>query len=362
MKRIWDNPPDPVVYFFPSVATWDMHTLNTKLSVIVTTFAVATVVFLLSYIASYKLVTTFRSRLRTKEKVFWCLAFVRAIFGFIASFFGAWYLAFDDTLQRDVVYGHSQSSFLAVYISVGFFIFECLMLFGSNIIFRNFDPFLAMHHTLSLVGFSVCTYYGNTHFFAVVGMLLEMTTPFTCFCWMLLKANKADLFIWQFNQLVLVHLFHCRTTLEGFFFYKSYYQWSNIVDNMPLPLKILLYTQLSLQFFILTPYWTYKKMGQLYTPVDWNFPDSFMRRLSRTWSWMSNSGNGAELNGVVGGDVVSGGLKGGNGHVPQLASITEVEENTEEESLMMPPVSTESGQTTAADGGGSRRRKKQKKK
>ena len=39
--------------------------------------------------------------------------------------------------------------------------------------------------------------------------------------------------IWQFNQLVLVHLFHCRTTIEGFFFYKSYYQWTNIYLNMP---------------------------------------------------------------------------------------------------------------------------------
>ena len=214
MKRLWDNPPDPVVYFFPSVADWDMRTLETKLTVIGTTFATSLVIFIISYIASYQFVTTFQSHLRTKEKVFWCLAFVRAIFGFIASFFGLWYLAFDDTLQRDVVNGHSQSSFLAVYICVGFFIFECLALFTSNAIFRTFDPFLSLHHTLSLIGFSVAAYYGNTHFFAVVGMLLEMTTPFTCFCWMLLKANMANLMIWQLNQLILVHLFHCRTTLE----------------------------------------------------------------------------------------------------------------------------------------------------
>ena len=355
MKRIWDNPPDPVVYFFPRVAVWDMRTLDTKLSVIGTTFLCAMIIFTLSYVASYFTVSTFRLRLRTKEKVFWCLAFVRAIFGFIASFFGAWYLAFDDTLHRDVVNGHSQSSFLAVYIGVGFFIFECIMLFGFNIIFRSFDPLLALHHALSLIGFSVCSHYGNTHFFAVVGMLLEMTTPFSCFCWMLLKANKADLFVWKFNQLVMVHLFHCRTTLEGFFFYKSYYQWSNIYDNMPLALKILLYTQLSLQFFVLTPYWTYKKMAQLYNPIDWNFPDSFLRRLSRTLSSVSNSSS--NLNSPAG-DITENGERIANGRLPM---ILEVDENVEQGTpITMKPVATANEHTE--NGSGTRKRKNKKKK
>ena len=339
MKRLWENPPDPVVYIFPSLANWDMRTLETALTVVASTFIVASVVFILSYVTSYRFVLTFRARLRTKEKVFWCLAFVRALFGFVASFLGFWYLAFDNTLHRDVVKGHTQTSFLAVYISVGFFIFECLALFSSNIIFRSFDPFLAVHHSLSLIGFSMAAYYGNTHFFAIVGLLLEMTTPFTCFCWMLLKAGKADTFIWQFNQLLLVHLFHCRTTIEGFFFYKSYYQWTNIYLNMPLPLKTLLYTQLTLQFFILTPYWTYKKMGQLYNPVDWNFPDSrtLLQQLSRSLSWsrvsegtasspasLLQNGGSAKILGVGQSNRVSTAEM--NGGIPgqQLASISEV--------------------------------------
>ena len=35
----------------------------------------------------------------------------------------------------------------------------------------------------------------------------------------------------------------------------------------------MLYTQLSITFFVLTPYWTYKKMIQLFNPVDWNHPE-----------------------------------------------------------------------------------------
>jgi len=48
---------------------------------------------------------------------------------------------------------------------------------------------------------------------------------------------------------------------------------------MPLPIFILLYTQLVLQFFMLTPYWTYKKMMQLFNPVDWNHPETQNRQV-----------------------------------------------------------------------------------
>lgn len=272
VHRIWENPPDPVVSLFPGLAEIDMRKNETKALIIGITFLISTVIFFLSYFVSFSFVT-FRTKLRTKEKVFWCLAFVRALFGFLASAFGFWYIAFDNTLQKDVVNGSSQSSFLAVYIAVGFFVFECFALFSSIALFGGFDLFLVAHHTLSLVGFSTVAYYESTHFFSVCGMLLEMTTPFSCFCWMLLKANMSHLSIWKANQLVLVHLFHSRTTIEGYFVYKIYMQWENVIHHMPGLILGILITQLTLQFFILTPYWTYKKMGQLFNPVDWNHPE-----------------------------------------------------------------------------------------
>lgn len=237
------------------------------------TFWCTLALFILSYFGSYFL-PTFKYRLRTKEKVFWCLSFVRAAFGFVCTFFGIWYIAVDDILHKDVVGGNNISSYVAIYVCVGFFLFECAALVVSNILFRNFDPFLALHHTLSLVGYSVCTYYTDKgHFFAMAGLLLEMTTPFSCISWMFLKAKMAHLKAWKINQYVLVHLFHCRTTLEGYLFYKSYHQWDSITTDMPAAILFLLYTQLTLQFFLFTPYWTYKKMLQLFNPVDWNHPD-----------------------------------------------------------------------------------------
>lgn len=272
VHQIWENPPDPVVFVFPGMADVNMKKLETKLLVITSTFFVFLLVFFASYLASYSLVT-FRLWLRTKEKVFWCLSFVRALFGVFSSLVGFWYIAFDDTLQKDVVNGSSQTSFLAVYIAVGFFIFECTALFTSIALFGGFDSFLVAHHTLSLLGFSTVAYVENTHFFSVVGMLLEMTTPFSCLCWMFLKAKMAHLPIWKLNQVILVHLFHCRTTIEGYFYYKMYIQWENVNTHMPRSIFWMLVFQLTLQFFILTPYWTYKKMGQLFNPVDWNHPE-----------------------------------------------------------------------------------------
>ena len=285
---------DPIVYFFPQLKDIPLSSVETKLSVIGITFCFFLALFVLSYFGSLLFLDTFKRKLRSKEKIFWCLAFVRAMFGFSSSAIGIWFLAVDGSLHNDVVNANSVTSFMAVYYAVGFFIFECTALFTSNAYYRFFDSFLFIHHSLSLVGYSIVAAYGGKgHFFAVVGLLLEGTTPFSCFCWMFLKCNMAHLPIWKLNQLVLVHLFHCRTTLEGYFFLKSAYQWDNISANMPMAISIMLYTQLTLQFFVLTPYWTYKKMNQLFSPVDWNHPELSSSRIMANGT-MNGAMNGAK--------------------------------------------------------------------
>lgn len=266
--------PDPFLHFFPELENLPLTTLKTKLSVVALTCSLFFVISVISYFLSYFFVDTFRTKLRSKEKVFWCLAFIRAVFGFIAIIVGVWCLVLDDTFHKDIVNGANVSSYLAVYFTLGFFLFECVALLLSNIYFRFFDAFLFVHHFLSLIGFIVLAIYdGKGHYFPIQGLLLEGTTPFSCFCWMLLKCKMSHLPIWKINQLVLVHLFHCRTTLEGYLFYKYFQQWENVSANMPLAISVLLLTQLTLQFFVLTPYWTYKKMNQLFNPVDWNHPE-----------------------------------------------------------------------------------------
>ena len=262
---------DPLVFLYPPLSSIDVTSSEVKLYTLIITFISFTAIFFLSYFLSFSF-ATFKG-LRTKEKVFWCLAFVRGIFGVNCTLIGLWYLAVDEVLKENVVHSTTTTSHIAIYYCVGFFIFECFFLYSSNIIFRTFDPALFAHHTLALIGYSIAMYYNNkVHFFAVVGLLEEMSTPFTCLCWMLLKAKMTSSIIWKTNQLILIHLFHCRTMLEGYFFYMTYWQWDIVWNEMPLPLFLCLYIQVSLQFFILTPYWTYKKTNQLFDPIDFNHP------------------------------------------------------------------------------------------
>ena len=271
-------PPDPLAYLFPQLEGTDVNSSATKVAIVGISFIVWSVVFIICYFVSYHFVT-FRRYLSSKEKVFWCLAIIRALFGVVSTFFGVWYLAFDSTFYDDVVNTLTVSSFVGLHMGIGFFVLENVALYASSVLFHSFDRFLAIHHGLSLLGGSIVAYYGKGHYFAMIGLLLEITTPFSCICWLFIKAKMAHLRIWRINQLILVHLFHCRTTIEGYLFLKTYFQWDNIWNNMPLPIFILLYIQLVLQFFMLTPYWTYKKMMQLFNPVDWNHPETQNRQV-----------------------------------------------------------------------------------
>ena len=116
--------PDPFLHFFPELENLPLTTLKTKLSVVALTCSLFFVISVISYFLSYFFVDTFRTKLRSKEKVFWCLAFIRAVFGFIAIIVGVWCLVLDDTFHKDIVNGANVSSYLAVYFTLGFFLFR----------------------------------------------------------------------------------------------------------------------------------------------------------------------------------------------------------------------------------------------
>ena len=260
---------DPLLYLFPSLSEVDVDSPRIRLAVIFATFAFFSAVFLAAYLLSCNLYT-FKYALTKKEKVFWCLSFVRGVFGLTSTALGAWYLFVDDTLQRDVLNSHTVTSELSVSYAVGFFVFECLALYASNIVFRTFDSFLFTHHTLSLAVYVIGLYYQKGHFFATIGLILEMSTPFSCLCWVLIKCKLANTRLWKANQFLLVHLFHGRSFVEAYCLYLSLRQY-RLMMQAPIAVLFALYVPLTIQLFILTPYWTWKKTQQLLKPVDWNF-------------------------------------------------------------------------------------------
>lgn len=261
-----------VEHIHPLLDECDYSKVSTKLTLITSSFAFYSCVFLLSMITS-KSLWTYRN-LTGKEKVFWNLAIVRGVYGFFCIVIGVWAIFYDSELSKDVVFATSHTSYFALTVTIGFFTFECSMLLVMDMYYKTFNILLNIHHWLALIGYSLIMIVGSTHYFGTSGLILEMSTPFSCLCWTLLKAGKAHTLLWKANQFLLVHTFHLRSVVECFIWYQSYQHWTRIWSTMPGVMFAVFYIQLVLVTFVMTPYWTYKKTVQMINPIDWNFEDS----------------------------------------------------------------------------------------
>ncbi|KAK3578687.1 hypothetical protein CHS0354_002993 [Potamilus streckersoni] len=261
-----------VEYLHPALEHVNYKRSDAKLAVIGASFVFFSALCVVSAVLS-TLSYTYRN-LRKKEKLFWNLAIVRGAYGIFGTVFGLWAIFIDTELIKDVVNATTPTSYFALAVTVGFFIFECSALLASDIIYKQFSFLLNLHHWLSLVGYSLLMVMDSPHYFGTCGLILEMSTPFSCICWTLLKTGSAHTLLWKANQFILVHLFHLRSVVECFLWYKTYQNWTRVWEAMPLPMFLALYIQLALVTLVMTPYWTYKKTIQMINPVDWNFEDS----------------------------------------------------------------------------------------
>lgn len=242
-----------------------------RLQLMAAGMAFYTAVFLLSHSLSVGLSHTYNSLL-AKEKVFWNLAATRAVFGIQSTVAGLRTLTEDSLLFRDKVKGQEDWSWFHVLTATGFFVFENVALHASSLVFWSFDIPLATHHFFALTGYAGAVVWDSLgHFLPMVTLLLEMSTPFTCISWMLLKAGYARTWFWRANQWVMIHMFHCRMVLSYYMWYSSWTYWGEINVHVALPQRVLFFTGLLLLTFILNPIWTHKKTMQLLNPVDWNF-------------------------------------------------------------------------------------------
>ena len=146
-------------------------------------------VFVACHQLSSSLNATYRS-LGAREQVFWNLAATRAVFGIQGTAAGLRALLLDPVLQADKVLGQQNWCWFHIATATGFFLFENLALHVSNALFRTFDGFLAVHHLFAFLGFlgSVVNLQAG-HYLPMITLLLEMSTPFTCISWMLLKVG-----------------------------------------------------------------------------------------------------------------------------------------------------------------------------
>lgn len=175
-------PPQPSAEYF----SWDY-----RLQLICIGFGFYAAIFLLSHLLSVALSCTYNSLL-AKEKVFWNLAATRAAFGTQSTVAGLRALTEDSALFNDRIRGQEDWSWFHILTATGFFVFENVALHVSSVVFRSFDLPLATHHFFALAGFAGAVVWdAQGHYLPMVTLLLEMSTPFTCISWMLLKVGAS---------------------------------------------------------------------------------------------------------------------------------------------------------------------------
>ncbi|XP_003797328.1 protein CLN8 [Otolemur garnettii] len=228
-------------------------------------------VFVVCHQLSSSLNGTYRS-LVAREKVFWDLAATRAVFGVQSTAAGLWAMLGDPVLYADKAQGQQGWCWFHITTATGFFFFENVAVHLSNLFFWTFDLFLVVHHLFAFLGFlgSVINLRAG-HYLAMTTLLLEMSTPFTCVSWMLLKAGWSDSPLWKLNQWLMIHMFHCRMVLIYHMWWVCFWHWDGLVSSLYLPHFAVFLTGLALLTLIINPYWTHKKTQQLLNPVDWNF-------------------------------------------------------------------------------------------
>ncbi|XP_078256044.1 protein CLN8 [Rhinoraja longicauda] len=256
---------DPESIFDMNYFSWEV-----RCPLIAAGFLFYFVVFIFSHVVSLALSLTYRT-LAAKERVFWNLAVSRGVFGIQSLVAGLWALLWDPVLQADRVLGQQSWSWFNILTAFGFFTFENAALHGFNVVFRSFDAALALHHFFAVTGFgSVLVWDTVGHYLPMLMLLMEMSTPFTCVSWILLKAGFSHTRLWKVNQWLMIHMFHCRMALTYHMWWVCWQDRDTIQRYVPAPQAAIVFSGLFLLTVIINPYWTRKKTLQLFNPVDWN--------------------------------------------------------------------------------------------
>lgn len=174
-----------------SIFAWDYVLWEVRLSVVASGFFVYLGIILLAHCLSECMSITYRS-LPTQQKVFWCLAPARGVFGIQCCVAGFWALLLDPVFHADKVHSQQDWSWFHCLIGSGFFLLDNVALNVSNVVFRTFDLAFVSHHFLSLAAFiGLATNIKSGHYMTMMGMLLDMSAPPTWLGWMVLKVRDS---------------------------------------------------------------------------------------------------------------------------------------------------------------------------
>lgn len=269
-----------VQYVHPALLRLDYRDWKIKWFIAGGSFTFFTIIFG-ALISICCLLPTF-GKLDMKFKVFLSLSVARALYGVFTTIVGTYAIFSTTNLDRDIVFGTNSTSSFAMIVTVGFFMFELAAVVLSDIAFKSFSKMLIVHHGLGVISYFTAISLNANFSIGCKILILEMSTPFSCLSYVLLKSGLERTLIWKVNQMILVHTFHLRSMVECYLWYLTHRHWQYIYHFQPTSLLILTYVSLFLITFLMTPYWCYKKTQQLFNPVDWNFRESTSKNISQT--------------------------------------------------------------------------------
>ncbi|XP_035684700.1 protein CLN8-like [Branchiostoma floridae] len=248
----------------PSLGTIDYRQPMVKLVFIGGSFLFLSTVFLVGAQGS-KWLKPYQN-LPLRNKVIWNRRCVRAIFGLFGTVVGSWVIWWDEVANETTPTG-----FVAVYVALGYFLFDTLVLLSIELMTEKNDILQIGHHCLALLLMSFAAYYECLQYFVVSGLFLEMVMPFDTLCYILAKCGRAKSMIWKVGQAAHIHTYHLRSAVECFTWVQIYRHWNHVWKNTPLPLLFTYLFCLSMVTFVMTPYWGYKETDRLFKSIH-NYP------------------------------------------------------------------------------------------
>jgi ceroid-lipofuscinosis protein 8 len=175
----------------------------------------------------------------------------------------------DKRLSIDHTLASTDESWIFISVLTGFFLFEELSMIYFDLRYQTCSLELHVHHIFALIGFGFPAFYNVCHYYAAQLFMLQTGTPFSCISWCLLKLNYQQTKIWKINQWIVVYAYQSRTFYELWCWYTFYQDWEGIKQNIPWLYTAAVFLGLGIITVWLTPYWTYKKTSQFFSPGDW---------------------------------------------------------------------------------------------
>ncbi|XP_039387025.1 protein CLN8-like [Mauremys reevesii] len=256
---------------------WDYVLWEVRLKLLAAGFFIYVGVFLLAHWLSSCISASYRT-LSGKQKVSWNTSITSGLFGIQSCIAGLWALLIDPVFQADKVYSQQKWSWFHCLLASGFFLYDSVVIHVSNIVFRTFDVLVVVHHLFAFVGLlGMIINIKSGHYLPLMGLLLEMCTPFGCLSYVLSKIGYGNTLFWKASQWVNIHMLHCRMVFLYHMWWVCISHWNDVVENLGLPYFIVFFMGLSTLTLILNPYWLFRTTQHLFGPVDRKFPNTAVK-------------------------------------------------------------------------------------